>query len=193
MPINMAHTIGTLALLGMLIIVSVSFAMVTSSIQAEVTKEQLSAVGEYIALHIVEMATLVDTSNLKFSGWTGKPLVMVRNITLPPDIQGKIYIIQLVHTPSGQYFVRLSMLTRPDISVNVSIPLSSRGSNVNLSLKVLPSLNIEEWIPQDRLYSGDKFAVFSTSDVAMKKIQFCVWGYRNDSLYVGLAKWKDGG
>jgi hypothetical protein len=169
LPINMAHTIGTLALLGMLIVVSASFAMVTNSLEGEVTKEQLSAVGEYIALHIVEMATLVDTSNLDYND-TGR--IMIRNITLPPAIQGKVYIIEIVNGTSNQCFVRLSMLTRPDISVEVPIPLSQVSQRIVLTTRLLPSLN-----RTDRLYSGEEF-------------RFAIWGYRNGSLSVGLARWE---
>lgn len=165
----MAHTIGSLALLGMLIIAGASFAMVTSSLQVDVTKEQLSAVGEYIAIHIVEMATIVDTSNLNYSE-TGK--IMIRNITLPPDIQGKAYVIKLVCRSSNLYFVRLFMLTRPDISVEVQVPLGQGGGSIVLLTGLLPSMkNI------DSLHSGEGF-------------RFAVWGFRNGSLYVGLARWE---
>lgn len=180
----MAHTIGTLALLGMLIAVSVSFLMVTSSLQVEVTKEQLSALGEYIALHIVEMATLVDTSNLNKND-TEK--IMIWNISLPPDIQGKIYAIDLVSLQtSNSYFVRLFMLTRPDIKVEVPIPLTYVSQRIVLSTSLLPSLN-----PTDRLYSGEGFS-------------FAIWGYRSsfieeetgrktETLFVGIARWESKG
>jgi hypothetical protein len=188
----MAHTIGNLALLGMLIIVTASFSLVVSSLQVEVAKEQLSSIGEYIALHLVEMATLVDTSNLNYSAWTGQPIVMVRNITLPSDIQGNIYLIQIVRSsPSDQYYLRLFILKRPDISVNISIPFCQKSSNIEISIKVFPSLDINSWRPQDRLYSGNEIEFASTSGLVKKRIQFCVWGYRNETLYVGLARWED--
>ncbi|MEM2960597.1 MAG: hypothetical protein QXU67_03225 [Candidatus Bathyarchaeia archaeon] len=182
MPINIAHTIGTLALLGMLVVVSFSFAMVTTSLRVEVTKEQLTAIGEYIALHLVEMATLVEASNLDYN-YTGK--IMVRNITIPPDIQGNVYLIEIITSSSKQCFVRLSLLSRRDISIDVPIPIKVESQTIILSTRLLPSLQEP---PEKALYS-------SSGEV----FQFAIWGYRIVILdgesrmeisYIGIGRWE---
>ncbi|HJW65816.1 MAG TPA: hypothetical protein VJ507_03435 [Candidatus Bathyarchaeia archaeon] len=118
----------------MVIAVGLSYTIITSYIEADVKKQQLKQISEYVALNIVEIANLVNFETLKESN-------MTRTLSLPTELNGNAYTIQLVDwTSQGRgYQVNASLLTR-NIYTTSPIPINSTQTHLSISCsgKVYP-------------------------------------------------------
>ncbi|MEM2905544.1 MAG: hypothetical protein QW587_07405, partial [Candidatus Bathyarchaeia archaeon] len=130
MPVSVTHVVGTVALLSMLVAVGFAFSIISAVIEADLTRQQLADIAEYVSLNLGEMITLVDASN--YQG-----VAMTKVIQLPENIGGKVYLIRLVNDTVAQgCYVEASLRTRPDIVAKSPIPLKTSGSGVEIATEV---------------------------------------------------------
>jgi hypothetical protein len=107
MGIPIKHVIGTVALIGVVIAVGFSYTIITSYIDADIMKQQLNQIAEYVALNLIEITSLVNYAN-----YSGTPMMKI--LKLPSDLGGRTYSISLLKLVSetGQgYYVEAQLVS----------------------------------------------------------------------------------
>lgn len=181
MDIPLKHVIGTIALIGLVIAAGLSYTIITSYIETEVTKQQLNQIAENVALNLVEIITLVN-----FANYSGN--VQMKILELPSDLGGKAYTIQLINeTIQNQgCYVQTQLATRKDITAKSIIPINSTQTQLELvtySIEPLPvrGESTKEVYPSGMVYGGAQDIV--------------VWGWKESlwTTWVGIGLWKSAG
>ncbi len=125
MDVSISHLIGSVALIGLVIAAGLSYTIVTSSIQDEVSKQQLTQISEYVALNIAEMANLQKYA-------INSNHYMIRSLNLPVDQAGKTYVVQIKAETSTDestsYKVRTYLVSKPYLFSEAIIPLNSSST-----------------------------------------------------------------
>lgn len=126
MDVPIQHIIGTVALIGLLICVSLAYNIITESMQTEVRKQQLQQVAENVALNLVEVITLDH-----FSNSIGN---VTRTLDLPLELAGKTYVVQIFNDTSkpNSCFVKVYLATMPYVNATSPIPLNATQSQIAL-------------------------------------------------------------
>jgi hypothetical protein len=132
MDVPLKHVIGTVALIGLIIAVGLTYTTITSYIEADVTKKQLEQIAEYVSLNLVEIINLVDFSNYQ----TAK---MNKTLKLPSDLSGKAYLIKLVNETEGEegYYVYVQLVTQQDVYARSHIPLNSTKTRLKFLTNII--------------------------------------------------------
>jgi len=182
--------IGTVALIGLVIATGLAYTIITSYIEADVTKQQLNQIAEHVALNLVKIVSLVKFANYL----NNEPMMKV--LKLPSDLGGKAYVIKLMNgTISGQgCYVYTQLVTREDIAASSPILLNSTQTRLKLKTEgdarpltyPLPVRGGNEGIIQwsSTVYGGER----AGADIV-------VWGLTLDidTTWAGIGVWKPQG
>jgi hypothetical protein len=181
MDVPIKHIIGTVALIGLVICACLAYIIITSYVEADVTKQQLKQVSEDVAMNLVEIANLVNFANLAHNN------TLMRILDVPLDLGGKAYMIQLVDgTNQGHgYYVSTCLVTRKNVNASSQITLNSTQAQLKL---VTDSQGI--------LYvAGDSTKVIQYDGTVYGGARdFVVWGWKgNGTTTAGIGLWKKNG
>lgn len=180
MDVPLKHVIGTVALIGLVIAVGLSYAIVTSYIEAEVTRKQLEQIAENVSLNIVEIVNMVDFANFLTKN------AMMKILELPSDLGGKAYMIKLADEKmQGKgYCVYAQLVTRPDISARSPLPINSTQTRLivmteNEDVRILP-------------VKGETNMIYCSPTVYGGNNNIVVWGWKPDAdtTWAGIGLWK---
>jgi hypothetical protein len=125
MDVPLKHVIGTIALIGLVIAVGLSYTVLASYIEAEVARTQLEQIAEHVSLNLVEIVSLVN-----FANETGN--VQMKIISLPSDLGGKAYLVRLINETGKGCFVQAELVTRNDVVASSIIPINSYETQLKL-------------------------------------------------------------
>jgi len=180
MDIPLKHVVGTIALIGLVIAAGLSYTIITSYIETEVTKTQLNQIAENVALNLVEIINLVNFA--KYSTTEA----MMKILKLPSDLGGKAYTIQLVNETSQNqgYYVRTQLVTRKDITAKSPIPINSTQTRLLIITDGEGTLQVRG--EETKIIQYSNGTVYGgTQDIA-------VWGIKIDinTTWAGIGAWK---
>jgi|YelNatPaOPRAMG01_1025707.scaffolds.fasta_scaffold20622_4 hypothetical protein len=178
MHVPLQHVVGTVALIGLVLAVGLAYNIITSYVEANVTRAQLSQIAENVSMNLVEIISLTDFES---------PLTnetMMKNVNLPADIGGKAYVIKLVDagTQASGYYVQAELVTRPDLNARAMVPINSTNK-VTLQTSGTGTLNVRR---------GDGGRVTYAGTVYAGNTNIVVWGWKRsaDSTWAGIGLWK---
>lgn len=176
MDIPLKHIVGTVALIGLVIAVGLSYTVITSYIEAEVTRKELEQITEHVSLNLVEIISLVN-----FANYTGN--IQMKIIKIPEDLGGKAYLVRLINEAGQGCFVEAQLVTRNDIIARSPIPVNSTKTQLKL-------VTFEEGILQVR---GESLkAIHYSGTVYGGAHDVVVWGKKENFnvTLAGLGLWK---
>jgi len=184
MDIPLKHVIGTIALIGLVIAAGLSYTIITSYIETEVTKQQLNQIAENVALNLIEIITLVN-----FANYTGN--VQMKILELPSDLGGKAYTIQLINETSQNQgcYVQTQLVTRKDITAKSLIPVNSTQTHLKLVTDEEGTQQVRGENTKIIYYSGMVYG--GTQDIQ----DIVVWAWKESlwTTWVGIGLWKSAG
>jgi len=174
--------IGTIALIGLVIATGLAYTIITSYIEAEVTKQQLNQIAEHVALNLVKIANLVNFANFLNNA------TIMKVLRLPLDLGGKAYVIKLINeTRQGRgCYVYVQLVVRKDVAASSPIPLNSTQAQLILITDGEGTLQIR----------GEKTNMIQYSSTIYGGAQdIVVWGWKKDesTTLAGIGVWKSGG
>jgi len=117
LDISLKHIIGTVALLGLVISIGLSYAIITSYVETDVKKQQLGQIGEYVSLNLVEITNLVRLANSSDSP-------MIKTIDLPFDLAGRAYVIQILCSVEEGYYVHCYLVSQTNVFSDSFLPFN---------------------------------------------------------------------
>jgi hypothetical protein len=119
------HIIGTIALISLVIAAGVSYTIITSYMEAEANKQQLTQIAENVALNLAEITSLIN-----FANFPGN--IQMKTLKLPSNIANKAYTIQLINETTQGCYVQTQLATRRDINAKSLIPINSNQTHIEL-------------------------------------------------------------
>ncbi len=126
MHVPIQHIIGTVALIGLVITIGLSYQIITDYLQTDLRHQQLQQVAENVAINIVEIGNLANFGN-SANG------TMTRTLDLPLDLSGNAYMIGIVNdTSQGICYVNASLVINPHLSAMSILPIQSDQSIIVL-------------------------------------------------------------
>ncbi|MEM1547383.1 MAG: hypothetical protein QXP91_13115 [Candidatus Methanomethylicia archaeon] len=123
-----SHVIGTSMLIILSIIMVASITMIVLIVQIDNLKVRMQEVVENIASTITEVITITNSSGIN--------KYIVKEISIPKDLEEKGFIISLGQDSSGWY-VEAHMPTAPWINVKTPLNWALESINVNMDEKIL--------------------------------------------------------
>lgn len=193
MDVPIKHVIGTIALIGLVIAVGLSYSIITSYIEADVIRKQLEQISEHVALNLVEIVSLVNFANFV------KDRPMMKILDLPSDLGGKAYIIKLVKVEGTDqikgHYVQAQLATREDVYARSSLPLNATQSQIVLITDTTGKLPVTG---EDKIieYSGSVYGgtqeIRDKTGLVIEQRYVVVWGLKvNATLTLaGIGVWK---
>jgi len=177
MDIPISHLIGTVALIFLTLSASFSFSMIASQIEANMLKQQLREIGEYISLNLIEVITLVN-----FADYLNN-FTMLKVLKLPLDVGGGAYVIKLISETGQGYYVYLYLLARQEVVASSPIPLNTTGTQVML---------VADPDNGGTLLVRDGGRVKYSGIVYGGRENIVVWGWRkdNETTLAGIGVWR---
>ena len=167
----LSHVIGTSMLIMLSIIVVASITMIVLLVQANNLKTRLQEVAEHIASTITDVVTIMNSSSIN--------KYIVKEITLPKDLEEKGFIVRIGKDSSGCY-VEAYMPTAPWI--NVKTPLNW----------ALENIKIYEKDDEEKLEIGiNSYVVYATNKLRSgyaKPVVWCIKTQKGIEIGLGLEK-----
>jgi len=176
MDVPISHVIGTVALIFLTFSASFSFSMIASQIEANMLKQQLREIGEYISLNLIEVVTLINLAQY-LNNFT-----MFKVLKLPLDVGGKAYVIKLINETGRGHYVYLYLLTSQEVAASSPVPLNTTGTQVMLVTD--PDNGGTLLVRGGRvIYSGIVYG---------GRENIVVWGWRkdNETTLAGIGVWR---
>lgn len=197
MDVPLKHVIGTIALIGLVIAVSLSYSIITSSMEADILKQQLKQISEYVALNLVEVISLINFANFI----NNQPMMKILN--LPSDLGGKAYTIKLIKVNGAnqiqEYCVQSQLATRNDVYARSSIPIDAAQNQIVIMVNGTGTLQVRgeeaKIIEYSSVVYGGTQEIRDESGQLVEQRFVVVWGLKvNYTLtYAGIGVWKLGG
>jgi len=128
MEVPIQHIIGTIALMGLVISIGLSYTIITDFLQTDTRRQQLQEISENVALHVVEIVNLANFGN-SGSG------VMTCTLNLPSDVAGKTYIVEIFEDGTSlpnSWYINAYLVTNHNINATSLIPLRAGQSKTQL-------------------------------------------------------------
>ena len=180
MEISLKHIIGTVALLGLVISIGLSYSIITSYIDSDVKKQQLAQISEYVSLNLVEITNLVRLANNTLNP-------MVKTLNLPASLGENAYVTKLAERENEGYYIHTYLVSNPLVSYDSFIPYNSEETAVNF-ITDTDMLEVEE----DRFFVGvnDEIEIIF-SDYVYGGNEIVVWGRRevpDFRIQVGIGR-----
>lgn len=189
MDVPLQHLVGTVALIGLVAAVGISYQAVASYIEANVYKTQLGQIAENVALNLVEVATLTEFSATKLQNQT-----LIKTVNLPLSLNEKAYLVRLISVDEGslgrRQYVQVELVTRSDIYARALIPLPSNYTNIVFKVEGL-SNDILGPVGVLQVKRGEGGVVLYSGKVYGGVPNFVVWSYEYNTtlIYVGIGRW----
>ena len=177
MDISLKHIIGTVSLLGLMISIGLSYAIITSYIEVDVTKQQLSQISEYVSLNLVEMTNLCRLANR----------TMIKQIELPNDLTGKAYGIKLLFSEDEGYYVRCYLVSRENVFSDSFLPFNINPQESPVEFEIGSDVS--------ELPIGDQDTQIFYSNLVYGGNDVVVWGAPLDEIrmHIGIGWIPQGG
>jgi len=175
----LSHVIGTSMLIMLSIIVVASITMIALLVQANNLKIRLQEVAEHIASTITDVVTIMNSSSIN--------KYIVKEITIPKDLEEKGFIVRIGKDSSGCY-VEAYMPTAPWI--NVKTPLNWALENIDIYIN-----DEEEELKINNAESLriNGYAVYATNNLRSgyaKPVVWCIKTQEGIEIGLGLEKLK---
>jgi len=175
LDVPVSHVIGTVALILLVASVASYFVMTVSHVHAEILRQQLKEVANYISANLMEIIALLHFIDILYN------TTMFKVINLPPDISGYLYVVEVggeeAYKKGAQ--IRLYLLSKSDVEVFLRLPLETVGTSIKLftvndgATSLLARNGLIR--PSGRLYSSHNNIV--------------VWGWKENatSIWAGIG------
>jgi hypothetical protein len=182
MDVPLKHVIGTVALIGLVIAISLSYTIITSYIEGDVARNKLNQIAEYVSLNLVEMISLTSFAN------TSDIYAQIKILNLPSDLAGKAYMIQLINATNKNQgcYVQTQLVTRKDLTAKAPIPINSTKTQVKIVTEMEGDLRVrgqteKRVYPSGMVYGGSR--------------EIVVWGLKIslNTTNIGIGLWKSAG
>lgn len=186
MDVPISHVIGSVALMLLTISVASYFIITYSHVQSDILKQQLREVGEYVQTNLMEIIALVDFKNFLDN------YAAFKILDLPADLSGYAYAVELRKDSENNPIIYLYLISRPDISVSLKIPLNTIKSNIIIytsddPFETLPSkgglINSSGKIYSGIRSSGEKVVVWGWVEGKLE-------GSGVNVIWAGIGVWE---
>jgi len=137
MHVPIQHIVGTLALIGLMISVGISYNIFITNVETDIRQKQLEQISENVALNLVELMNLAKFAQYGSSGY------MMKAFYLPYDLSGRAYAIQIVSDTRGWGYVHAFLATQPSVYADAQIPFNSGETQIKLYTATDPIQHVQ--------------------------------------------------
>ncbi|MCS7140518.1 MAG: hypothetical protein N3F04_05480 [Candidatus Nezhaarchaeota archaeon] len=116
--VSIEHVIGTVALIGLVVAVALSYQITAGYLEENTIRSQLRQMAEYVSMSIANIVSLMEFTYGALSSGT-----VSKSLNLPATIGGEPYNITIIEK-SGGYYVHVTMIKRAHLHAESSIPVS---------------------------------------------------------------------
>ncbi|MEM1547049.1 MAG: hypothetical protein QXP91_11430 [Candidatus Methanomethylicia archaeon] len=173
----LSHVIGTTMLVILSIIIVASISMLVLIVQIDNLKVRMQEVVENIASTIIEVITITNSSSVN--------KYVVKEISIPKDLEEKGFIISLEKDSSGWY-VRAHMPTAPWINVKTPLNWALESININMDEKELKV--------NGKPIGVNGYVIYATNQLRSGYLKPVVWCIKtSQGVEIGLGFGKPSG
>lgn len=175
MDVPITHIIGTAALIGLVISISLAYWIIVDYVEVNVLRAQLEQIAEYVSMNLVNLISLTEFAY----GDLSSPTIMIKTLNLPENLNEKPYLIKLI-IEGGKCYVKAELAARKDIYAKSPIPLNSTRAHVIIAteenISEISGIFPEETIRISAIIYGGNPSI----------VVWC-WKYDSDTMYAGLG------